>query len=416
MESSWDLAFACKTNIINKYIASQKIPFISNLEYQSASGKLCASIPFFSIGWSGNEQYMALKLVLKNVEISAAGITEKHEEIKAIVHLQFGFKNKEEISFICTTEASKKWDSQNGAIWIEEADLESRIENEILRDVFPSFLVKALIQNSDQINFVLAKLNYDFFDIRGIEILKKVPSFQKLEGECVLAVLCMTSKIGNEPPRYFSPQLLLEYDYGYIFRRQVFLKHLLLPNIGSVLEIEKGKFKLEGQDSIVNDGRIQLKTIKVSATSYVIKATMIKIQLIGDNLHVQIEGKSDITGLTDSYVSYGFHAVRKGHFEKLNSEEKIVFKALPETPDEFYSSKHIPLWIEITAGIFTLGLFSLISECISDEIRGKIAENLKEIQYNGQDGGYSIEWKGLDTSFCDGGFEENFYMRGRIGK
>ena len=37
--------------------------------------------------------------------------------------------------------------------------------------------------------------------------------------------------------------------------------------------------------------------------------------------------------------------------------------------DEFHSDKHIPLWIEITAGVFTFGLFTMISELIGSEIQ-----------------------------------------------
>ena len=413
MESSWDIVFACKVDILNNYIALNRIPLLRAFTYQNENGTLKAEIPEFKIGWAGNEQYMALEIEMTNVVISALKEEEKHEKIKCVIHMQYSFTEDEKVKFLCTSEAKTRYDLTIGAVWVEEADLEGRIQSELLRDVFPGFLTKALIQNNDAMEVVLASLQKKFFELKGIKIVRRVPAFQNLNGTCVMAVMCMTHETQTEPPRQFSPELLHGYDYGYIFSKTVFLEHILLPDIINILNVENGKFKLDGTDTIINDGTVKVATIKVSATHYIANADLLKVQFLGDNMHLLLNGSADFTGLADSYITYSFHAVRRGIFN-CGKEEKIIFERLEGTPDEYHSDKHIPLWIEITAGIFTFGLFSLISECISDEIQDRIGERMNEIRYNGKEEGYSLKWGNIELKFCDGGFEENFFMRGRV--
>ena len=68
MESTWDIVFACKTELINRNIRERKMAFLGAFDYKN--GTLCAEIPEFQIGWAGNEQYMAVDLTLRDVRIS----------------------------------------------------------------------------------------------------------------------------------------------------------------------------------------------------------------------------------------------------------------------------------------------------------------------------------------------------------
>ncbi len=119
----------------------------------------------------------------------------------------------------------------------------------------------------------------------------------------------------------------------------------------------------------------------------------------------------ECTGLADSYISYTFHAVRSPHFTP-EGGGKVRFNPIAGKEDEFHSDKHIPLWIEITAGIFTFGLFTMISELIGNEIQSRVKNMMNEIHYNGDEGGYFLTWANADLRFTDGGYASNIYMRG----
>ncbi|MFG6382900.1 MAG: TULIP family P47-like protein [Lachnospiraceae bacterium] len=410
MESKWDIVFACKTEVINRLIREQKTAFLDSFNFKN--GTLIAKIPDFQIAWAGNEQYMALDLTLSDVTICFHGITEKHRTIHSRVHLQFSFKDEENVGFICKTMATHPDDVTFGAIWVENADVEKVIQDEVLQDAFGSLLGKALIEQESNIGFVLANLKKTYFQPLGITIYKSVPAFQNLNGTLVIAIMCMTKQTKEEPSRQFSPSLLLEYDFGYIMRREVFLEKFILPNIQTLLNITSGTFKVFENNSIVNDGNVHISTVSVSGTSYKIMASLLKLQFMGDYLHLLVEGSADFTGLADSYITYSFHAIRQPQFTTENGG-KISFVPIPDNPDSYHSDKHIPLWIEITAGIFTFGLFTMISEIFYDEIQSKVKNMMNQIKYNGEEGGYFLTWANKNFQFCDGGFAENFYMRGK---
>lgn len=409
MESTWDIVFACKAELLNQKIREQKIAFLNAFDYKN--GMLCAEIPEFQIGWAGNEQYMAVELTLRNVRINVGGIAEQHDTIRSRVHLQFCFKGEENVGFVCKTIAGHSGDVQFGAVWVENADITGQIRNEVLQDSFGTILARALIEQESRISVVLAQLKKDYFQPLGVTVCNSVPAFQNLGGTPVMAVMCATRHMEKEPSRQFSPELLSGFNFGYIMSRRVFLEKFLLPGIHRLLNIGSGNFKLLDDNSIVNEGSVYMSTVKVSATNYTIMANLIKLQFVGDYLHLLVDGTVDFTGLADSYISYTFHAVRSPHFTQENGG-KVCFIPIAGKDDEFHSDKHIPLWIEITAGIFTFGLFTMISELIGNEIQSRVKNMMNEIHYNGDKGGYFLTWANAGLRFTDGGYASNIYMRG----
>lgn len=410
MDSKYDIVFACKAAYLNRQIREQGIAFLDEFDYQN--GKLRASIPEFQIGLAEGDKYMAVDLKLQDVSLKLGGISERHAVVKSKVYLQYCFTSQTHIKFVCKAIAANKRDITFGAVWVENADVEGVIQDEDLRDALTTILAKALIEQEYKIGVVLANLKKKFFEPLGITLFKCVPAFQNLDGVPVMAVMCMTQDTAAEPSRQFSPELLSSYDYGYIMRREVFLEKFLLPHMRRILRIESGNFKVFQGNSIVNDGNVFLKTVRVGAIDYPVYAWLIKLQFDGDYLHLLVEGTADFTGLADSYISYTFHAVRKPAFSPSDGG-KVSFEPIPQTPDEYHSDKHIPLWIEITAGIFTMGLFSLISELIGKEIQDKTRDLFRSIHFNGSDGGYAVTWANADMAFNDGGYAGNFYMRGK---
>lgn len=410
MESKYDIVFACKAEYINRQIREQKIAFLDAFDYQN--GKLSASIPEFQIGLAEGDKYMSVDLTMRNVMLKLGSISEQHDTVKSRVYLQFSFVNEENVGFVCKTAATSKEDVTFGAIWVENADMEGVIQSEDLQDALVTTLTGALIEQETKIGVVLANLKKKYFEPLGIKLYKSVPTFQNLNGVPVMAVMCMTQETATEPSRQFSPELLSGYDYGYIMRREVFLDKLILPNIHQLLNISSGKFEVFQGNSILNEGTVHMQDVRVGAVDYPVYAQLIKLQFDGDYLHLLVEGTADFTGLADSYISYTFHAVRKPSFSASNGG-KVSFEPVPDIQDAYHSDKHIPLWIEITAGIFTMGLFTLITELIGEEIQDKAEDLFKDISFNGNDGGYSVAWANANLIFSDGGYGSNFYMRGK---
>ena len=174
-----------------------------------------------------------------------------------------------------------------------------------------------------------------------------------------MAVMCMVRQTEKEPSRQFSPQLLQGFDFGYIMSRRIFLEKFILPCVPRLLNIRGGNFKMLDDNSIVNEGSIFVSKIKVAATNYTIRASLIKLQFVGDYLHLLVEGTVDFTGLADSYISYTFHSVRSPCFTRENGG-RVYFTPLAGRCGELHTDKNIPQGEEITAGVFTIGGFNMV--------------------------------------------------------
>lgn len=413
METKWDLSFACDVEVINKHILTTRISFLKTFIYHTNAGTISGTIPTWSIGWAGNEIYMAVDMQLADVKIRVGEVEKIYPSIRSIVNIQYAFQQNraEELVFAVKREAISKDDSTFGAIWIENADVDKVITDDLLANAYPGLLKKALINHESDIDVVLASLKKDLLKVEGLSVVHYAPAFQKLNNKIIVAILCMVEKTSTVPTKQFDTDLLQNSDYGYILKKEIFMKHILQPKLPEMFEVKSGKFTCTPEGCIVNDGVLVLRSITVGAIDYEVKADYFTLQFIGDVLDLTINGKCDITGLTDSYVTYSYHAQRQGIYK--NSESKIVFEKIRGIQDEFHSSRHIPLWVEIIAGITTLGLFTLITQIISDLIQERVEKFFRQFDFNGKMGGYGSIWNNIEMKFSNGGFKNNFYLQGK---
>lgn len=412
MDTKWDLSFACDIGIVNDHIRTEHIPFLEPFSYSLKGSSLSGSIPVWSIGWAGNEQYMAIEMELKDVTIQLANYCETYPRIRSTVNIQYAFAEKtpDKLGFICKAEARSSFDPTIGAVWVEQADMDASITNEILMIAYPSLLKQMLIAGENNINFVIAELNEELLKIEGIPVVCSIPAFQRLGSKDVIAVLCMTEKKTNLPVRQFDISLLNGHQFGYILKQEVLMKRILLYQVSDILRLKSGSFTCTNEGCIVNNGKLTIRTIRVGAIDYDIKSDFFNLRFIGDSLDLSVHGACAITGLTDAYISYSFHAKRQGNFHN-GSNPRISFEKIPGENDEFHSEEHIPEWEKIIAGIFTFGLFTLITELIMDAIADETKKLFLNLNLNGKMGGYGITWSNLKFPFTDGGFLTNFFMR-----
>lgn len=412
METKWDLSFACDMEMINDHIRAKQIPFLESFSYQSEGGSLSGTIPIWRICWAGSEQYMGIEMELTDVTIKLADICENYPRIRSLVNIQYAFTEEapDQLKFICKTEATSASDPTIGAIWVSETDMDASITNKILALAYPSLLKEMLIANEKQIDFVIAELNDELLRIEGLPVACSIPAFQHLNSKNVIAVLCMTGQTTDLPTRQFDTSLLGNHRFGYILKQNVLMERILLYQVPDILGLKSGSFLCTNDGCIVNNGKLTIRTIRVGAIDYDIKSDFFNLRFIGDVLDLTINGTCAITGLTDAYISYTFHAKRQGVFRN-DGTPKVVFENIPGQDDEFHSEEHIPKWEEILAGIFTFGLFNLITELIMDAIADEAKKLFINLDLNGEMGGYGITWSNLDIPFTDGGFESNFFMR-----
>lgn len=398
--------------MVNDYIRDKQIHFLKSFSYQSECSVLSGSIPVWRIGWAGNEQYMAVEMELTDVTIKLADLCKTYSRIRSKVNIQYAFTDTEpeKLSFICKAEARNPSDPTIGAIWVAEADMDSSISNEILALAYPSLLKQMLISNEKAIDFIIAELNYPLLQIEGLPVACNIPAFQHISSKDIIAVLCMINKTSELPARQFDTSLLNGHRYGYILKQNVLMKYILLHQLPGIFKLKSGSFICSDDSCIVNNGKLTIRTIRVGAIDYDIKSDYFKLRFIGDILDLSINGFCNITGLTDAYISYSFHAKRQGVFSNEGSP-KVVFEKIPGQNDEFHSQEHIPEWEKIIAGIFTFGLFTLITELITDAIADEAKKLFLSLNLNGEMGGYGITWSNMSIPFTDGGFQSNFFMR-----
>lgn len=412
MDTKWDLSFACDVEMLNEHIHAEHIAFLESFSYNSKGSSLSGSIPTWRIGWAGNEQYMAIEMELIDVTIKLANYCETYPRIRSTVNIQYAFAEKtpNKLGFICKTEGKSSSDPTIGAIWIAQADMNASITNAILAIAYPALLKQMMITNAKDIDFVIAELNEELLKIERLPIVCSIPAFQRLSSKDVIAVLCMTEKTSDLPARQFDISMLKDHKYGYILKQNVLMKHILLHQVPNILRLKSGGFICTDEGCIVNKGELTIRTIRVGAIDYHIKSDFFNLHFIGDVLDLSINGTCAITGLKDAYISYSFHAKRKGVFHNAGNP-RISFEKISGQGDKFHSEEHIPEWEKIIAGIFTLGLFTLITELIMDAIADETKQLFLNLNLNGHMGGYGITWSNLKFPFTDGGFQTNFFMR-----
>lgn len=413
MEAKWDLTFACDIESINDYIRSQKIPFLKSFYYALGEFIFSGKILTWSLKWADNEIYMGIEMFLTDVTIKCDEYSETYPKIKSSVNIQFAFTENEpnKLKFICREEAKSFQDTTIGAIWVNENDVESAITNPIFANAYRKLLTGMLIENEKNIEFILAELDKSLLNIENLPIKFSVPSFQNLKTKVVIAMLCMTEEVKALPAYQFDTSLLQGFSCGYILKREVFMKHILFPYISNNIGFKAGKLQFASDGSIFNSGIITLLTVRAGAIDYDVMSDFFKIQFIGDVLDLSINGTCPIKGLTDAYISYTFHAKRKGVFKMVEGFPLVCFEKIEGQDDEFHSGIHIPDWEKILSGVLTFGLLELIADLIADTITSKMKNFLKNMNLNGKMGGYGVKWSKQDSNFTSGGFQTNLFMR-----
>lgn len=413
MDAKWDLTFACDIMVINEYIRTQKIPFLKNFVYKSGDNLFSGNILTWSIDWAGNEKYMAIEMELTDVTIKYLTYCETYPIIKSKVKIQFAFAEDEpnKLKFICRSEAKSFPDPTIGAIWIDEADIDASITNSLLAVVYPELLNRMLIENEQNIEFVIAELDNTLLEVENLPIMCSVPSFQCLDSKVVIAMLCMTEKVQDLPAYQFDTSLLQGYSCGYILKKEVLIKRILFPYISSNLGLKSGSLQCTSEGNIINNGTLTFTTVRAGAVDYDVKSDYFNLRFIGDVLDLSINGNCPIKGLSGAYISYTFHAKRQGLFRIENGNSIVSFNEIDKEKDEFHSGVHIPDWEMIISNIFTFGLLDFIVNQISDTITEKMKCFFRSLNLNGGMGGYGVTWSKQKLSFTSGGLQTNLFMR-----
>jgi len=425
----WDLVFTCSCQYINKELSQNYDKYIKSFNYEDSSIKVTGEFGPWEIVPGGSLTLLNLKTPIKSGKVCINELNKNFAIDGAVplVQLQLSFVDSDDnsykqLKFNCKVVGEKANDLTEGAVTVIKADTTGTLKKNdpsgLTEALLPTALAKSLIENQEQLAFVFASVLGVPNNNEWLSVKNMVYAYQQYIDNTILgniAILGMLSDCDvSSQTSVFDEKLLRQGEnFGFILSGEKFLQNIIMPKLpDSYKGSNINQFKMcDGY--ICNNGDIKLNKVKVGAIWYPPIINKLKIYIDNNFIRTHAEGKCNITGLTDAYITFCIDSKNEAVFQS----NLPGIKFLDDKNKSVTTSKHIPWW-EKALGALTLGIMNLVinivSECIEDSISNVISSTgISEQEL----GAFMVKWQNQeDIKFDDGGLVANFYMRGNERK
>lgn len=412
----WDIIYGCSENALNSLLEKGSDAFCISGEKQFEIGGKSAVFNFKLTKWkitSGGSGKEIMFLITHDVVIGLEDEnTLSFSNIVSLVRIPLGLINSD----MSTMKIILGSDSQKPMV--NNYDTTNVMGGQFSdSEVFFKTALEELIDEKSK------ELKYMFAAIMGFE--NKVinmnnftyawhqPLDLKFPG-----YLAIMAKLDNTDisgfPIIIDPNLLYTngklYDVVFMISGKKFLESSMLPELpiifpGSSID----QYKMSGDGSIVNNGRITLNYIKPAAIKYFPYINDFKSYISDGSIVVEANGSCKIEGLTDAYINFSLTSKNQARYSAKSNQ--IVFENDPNFTVN--TSESIPAW-EKFIGILSLGILNLVEECIADSMEESLSQRLNGCKVNYHEIGINcVNWPS-NVSFTDGGLSDNVYARGNL--
>lgn len=420
----WDLAFACSCEYINKELSQNYDKYIQNFNYEDSSIKVTGEFGPWEIVAGGSPTLLNLKTPIKSGQVYINELKKNFAIDGAVplIQLQLSFVDADDnsykqLKFNCKVVGEMANDLTDGAVTVINADTTDTLKKNdpsgLAAALLQTALAKSLIENQEQLTFVFASVLGVPNNNEWLSVKKMIYVYQQYIDNTLgnLAILGMLSDCDiSSQSNVFDENLLRQGDdSGFVLSGEKFLQNIIMPKLpNSYKGSNINQFKMS-EGCIFNNGDINLNKVKVGAIWYPPIINTLKIYIDNQYIRTHAEGKCNITGLAEAYITFSIDSKNEAVFQLdgpgitfLDDKNKVVS-----------TSKHIPWWEE-ALGALTLGIMNTVIEIVSECIENSISNVISNTGISGQElGAFVVKWQNQeDISFDDGGLVDNFYMRG----
>lgn len=230
------------------------------------------------------------------------------------------------------------------------------------------------------------------------------------------AVLCVLTILGGRDlpviPAFDTSVLSTEADTFAIVSGLQFLRHGVLPVLPCAFG--GGSFALQPTSgttaTIVNQGAIPTRTTSWGADTYYPHIDSYSLSIVGSNLVTTVQGRCDITGLADAYITFG------GTKQASTSYSASTGSLTTGSPSgQIDSSKHIP-WYDWVFGVLSGGVGVAIIDSVISVVTDTVTSSVSDAVSTSVDASISstvlkvCDWAGPSTSPVAGGLSGALWL------
>lgn len=429
--NGWDVVYACSGDYVNAQLAANPGQYIQTFEYEDTAIKVSGSFGNWQLVPGGSGSILQFNTPIKqgSVTIKSTNQTISLNGTVPLVQMQLALEKgpnqniTHNLVFNCTTLGSGKGDTTPGAVSVIDPDTSGILQNQPNGAMAAALLIaglgNCLVQNASQLNYVFASVlpvptgqNSDWLTPQSLAYAYQQPGDNTLGGLAVLGVLDGTD-ISNLP-RYFDSNLLVGKDFGFVLSAKQFLLNVIIPTLPQAFggNSNYNDFALNGNSGITLSQSFNLNSVEVGLISYTPNVTTATFQIEDSTMRCYVYASTDITGLTDAYVTNSVSSNNASSFN--TSTGTLSFLSDPNMSTT--QDSHIPWW-EQWLGALTLGIMNVVIEAISLAIQNavgglvssKTAESLGDVAPG------LVSWNGQTTiTITAGGLADNVYMQGNL--
>jgi hypothetical protein len=343
--------------------------------------------------------------------------------VTPIMELQLGFienvnaKGESNLKFNCSVVGSNPGDRTPGAVTMVTTDTSGKLTG-MAKSILHDNLPKCLIANKDKLAYIFASIGNpskeNWLTPKRFAYMYAQPVSGSEGALTVLGVTTDRDISGLQ--KNIDPTLMNgQYDYYFMMSPELFLEHIVMPGLPQAYGhgTNAGSFRMSGS-SIVNNGNIGCDSHKWGLVTYYPNLTSLNINIQSNSLHTSADGRFDITGLANAYVTFSIGSTNQFVFHP--DQKTVSFDADPNPTKDY--SKHIPWYDWVGAaigGLVILGIVAGVMYGVTAAIASSVSSsvntggNLSVAQF----APYNVGWNGLtDFDVKDAGLSDAFYMRG----
>jgi hypothetical protein len=426
----WDVVFLCSTNRVNSCLERNMNKLITTFIYSEGDLEFRGEFGAWKIVLGGSNKLLSFETPVKKGTLKFLGQEYDISGIVPVMQLQLAFIDNATVSgvkdlrFNCTVQGTQPGDTSPGAVTTINPDATGKFKPpdpvwSILHDNLP----KCLIANKEKLEYIFANISLippgdaswmapKAFDYVYIEPVDHQSGYMG-----ILSVIT-DRDISNLQRNVDTSFLASNYDLFYILSKEKFMQNVLMPQLPVSFGhgATAANFQCLG-DTITNNGNLDCGEIKAGAIYYHPYLNGLSIQIQGADIKMNSNGRFDITGLTDAYVTFTASSTNECRFDA--NTKQISFAQIASSHDY---SKQIPWWeyvVSIIGGVIILAIVdsviaivtSAVSSSVSNSLnaRGNLSiANLASV---------STKWQGLEQfNVKDAGLSGCFFMRGNYQK
>ncbi len=430
--NGWDFVCACSFARVNQLLALQFAKTPLKLHY--VDGQDGTTIDALFDPWQvidgGGGTKLHIEMPVKTGKASAndlisGAVTAAIDGLVMVVEIDLAFLTdqaaaKRHLKFNFLSVSKTLGDPKIGAFTIVNPDLHGLLPAQgAIWTALDSHVPDWLIANNDALTYIFASLN--LAPTGGASWLTPFGARYYCVGSAAgspgyLAIMGMIADVDTSKLQATIDPALCDgkHDICMAFTGHVFLEHVVMPKLPDSYAGSAANWFTMDYDIIRNLGKLNCPAVRYGLVDYYPVLTDLAITIDGANLVSKGEGKFDITGLKDSYVTFTETAKMKLDFDAGTGKLTLSKDGTPVTDHD----THIPWWLYIVAaptlpfiGPIVLVVVDVVIASVSAAVANSVSSNSGNLDLSSWSA-IAIDFPGGKSwTVQDAGLSKAFYMR-----